>query len=140
MQYPRTALVASLWSGVLLLTSCMIPPDGSGDGLRLVQPRDIPVPAGMELQTYLHESHTHTVGDYRFAHLIYEGSVPVMQVAEYMLERMPKHSYRLVSQERKGPYHDYLVFQRGRYTSECTVRRLEHKTRMEVRVRTNVEP
>ncbi len=46
-------------------------------------------------------------------------------------ERMPQHSHRLISTTKK-PDCEVLVFKRGRYTSECTVRRLEFSTLLEI--------
>ncbi|MCB9888121.1 MAG: hypothetical protein H6836_01005 [Planctomycetes bacterium] len=109
------------------------------DGLQAVQPLDIPVPARMSLVTHEHQSHTLEVGEgYRYADLVYEGLVPVPQIASYLTDRMQQHSYRLVSDDKPGQDHQVLVFQRGRFRSECQIRKQEYRTRLEIRVRTNL--
>ena len=105
--------------------------------MHAVQPRDIPVPAGMELKTYNHASNTLEVGEYRYADLVYEGETPAIQVASYLLQRMPQHSYRLVSDERIAKDHLKYVFERGPYRTECIIRGLEFWTRLEIRLRTH---
>ena len=125
---------------LFFLTGCAVPHPAIGDGVHVVQPKDIPVPDGFNLNQYGHQSNTLEVGDYRYVNLVYEGDQPVIQVANYLLQRMPQHSHRLISQENKGDGHEFLVFRRGRYTTECTVRRLEYSTRLEIRVRTKIQP
>ncbi len=97
MKTIRTATVA-----LLFLTGCTLPLAGSGDGVHVVQPKDIPVPDRMKLSQYGHQSNTLEVGDYRYVNLVYEGDQSVIQVANYLLERMPQHSNRLISQENRG--------------------------------------
>ncbi len=132
MKHGFTAAVA-----FVVLSSCMM--NSPADGVTAVQPNDIPVPAGMTLKTRRHESHTLQIGDgYRYADLEYEGLVPVPEVAGYLTDRMQQHSYRIVSEDSSSDDQVVLVFQRGRFTSECTVSKLDHRTSLKIRVRTNL--
>ena len=121
----------------VLLPGCIIDADSHPDIVNAVQPKDIPVISGMNLKTHLMASDTLEVRDYKYANLVYEGEVPVVQVAAYLLERMPQHSYRLVSQDRSDNL-ERLEFQRGRYTSVCTISREDYRTRLEIKVRTHL--
>ena len=121
-------------AALALLTSCQTNTDF---GVHSVQPRDIPVPRGMALDTHLNRSNSLEVGDYRYANLVYRGSTPTMQIGAYLKDRMPQHSYRLTSQERTDDRTEQFVFVRGTYTATCTVRRLERQSELEIRLRTN---
>jgi len=135
MKQPRFALLAIL----PLLSGCLIEPNPGGNGVSLVQADDIPVPIGMQLKDQLHESNTVANGDYRFENLVYEGKTSPMAVSAFLQERMPQHSHRLVTKSKKNDDCEVLVFKRGRYTSECTVRRLEFSTLLEIKVRTDLK-
>ena len=120
-------------ASLALLTGCY----SIADGVHAVQPRDIPVPKGMKLKTHLHASNTLEIGEYRYADLVYEGGASSMQVADYLLKRMPQHSYRIVSQKKLQNEAEQLVFERGPYVSTCTIRSVDRLTRLEIRVRTH---
>jgi hypothetical protein len=60
-------------------------------------------------------------------------------VAAFLAERLPQHSFREISREDKNENHKVLVFQRGRHTAECTIKRMEYATRLEIRVRTHLD-
>ena len=121
----------------VLLPGCIIDADSHPDIVNAVQPKDIPVIDGMDLKTHLLASDTLEIGDYKYANLVYEGVVPVVQVAAHLLERMPQHSYRLVGEDRSRDL-ERLEFQRGRYTAVCTIRRDEYVTRLEIELRTHL--
>jgi hypothetical protein len=108
----------------------------ANDGVHAVQWTDIRVPRDMKLSTHLHQSNTVEVGDYRYANLVYEGGGTPMQVAAYLLETMPKHSYERVSQQKTGDS-ETLVFRRGPQVSTCIVSTHDRLTRLEIRVRTH---
>ena len=135
MKQPKLALLAIL----PLLSGCLIEHTTDGDGVSVEQSGDIPVPSGMLLQDDQHQSNTSVNGDYRFENLVYEGKTPPVAVAAFLLARMPQHSHRLVSKSKKDDDCEVLVFKRGRYTSECTVRRLEFTTLLEIKVRTDLK-
>ena len=135
MKQPKLALLAIL----PLLSGCLIEHTEDGDGVSVEQSGDIPVPSGMQLKDKLHESNTSVNGDYRFENLVYEGKTPPMAVSAFLLDRMPQHSHHLVSKSKKDDDCEVLVFKRGRYTSECTVRRLEFTTLLEIKVRTDLK-
>ena len=117
-----------------LLTSCQTTADF---GVHAVQPRDIPVPNGMELYTHMHRSNSLEVGEYRYANLVYRGGTPTMQIGAYLKDRMPQHSYRLISHDRTDDRTEQYVFARGPYTANCTVRSLENQSQLVIRLRTN---
>ena len=121
-----------------VLAGCLV--ESNDLGVDLVQPDDIPVPSGLLLKSDPAVSHTVVNGAYRYQNLVYEGKTPPMAVAAFLLKRMPQHSYRLISRDKDSSGDEVLVFQRGRYTSECTVKRLDFTTRLEVRVRTDKLP
>lgn len=135
MKHSKLALLAIL----PLLSGCLVEHTKDGDGIRVEQSGDIPVPSGMQLKDNWHESATSVNGDYRFENLVYEGKTPPPTVSAFLQERMPQHSHRLVSKSRKNDDCEVLVFKRGRYTSECTVRRLEFTTLLEIKVRTDLK-
>lgn len=107
-------------------------------GIEIVQPKDLPVPAGMDLKSRIDDgSHTLSAGEYRFVNLVYEGDSPVTQVASYMRRSMPMRNYQLVSEQRHGDNHETLVFKKGIYTVRCSVQRQQFKTRLEMKLRTH---
>ncbi len=130
MTYKLHIAVAAL----TLLTSCQINPDF---GVQTIQPRDIPVPRGMALDTHLSRSNSLEVGEYRYANLVYRGTTSTMQIGAYLKDRMPQHSYHLVSQDRTDGQTEQFVFVRGAYTATCTVRELERQNELIIRLRTD---
>jgi hypothetical protein len=135
MKQPRLSLIAVL----LILPGCLIDTTSDGDGVSWTQSADIPIPSGMELEDELHESNTVVNGDYRYENLVYEGKTSMVDVSAFLQQRMPQHAHQLVTKSKKDDDCEVLIFKRGRYTSECTVRRLEFSTRLEIRVRTDLK-
>lgn len=133
MKLPRLAPFAVLFA----LSGCLLDSTTNGDGVSYRQPDDIPIPHGMKLLDTLHQSHTLVESDYRFANLVYEGTNSLTDVSAFLQERMPNHSHKLVRKTTKNGNCEVLVFKRGRYTSECTVRRLEFTTKLEIKIRTD---
>jgi hypothetical protein len=131
--FAMTKILCLAGAALAFLPGCISYAD---DGVHAVQWSDIRVPKGMKLSTHLHQSNTLEVGNYRYANLVYEGGRTPLQVASYLLETMPKHAYRLVSQEHVAGG-EQLVFQRGPHTSTCTISNHERLTRLEIRVRTH---
>ena len=117
-----------------LLTSCQTVSDF---GVHSVQPTEIHVPRGMTLDTHLHRSNSVEVGEYRYANLVYRGRTPTITIASYLKDRMPQHSYQLISQERTDDHTEQFVFERGPYTATCTVRSLDRQSELDIRLRTN---
>ncbi|MCC6671355.1 MAG: hypothetical protein IT458_09860 [Planctomycetes bacterium] len=111
---------------------------GKGDGVSAVQFDDIPVPDGMKLVSQHHESHSVQVGGYRYADFVYRGSDPIDQVAAYMLQRMPQHSWKAVKEDASSADTRVLRFERDAYRVECTITRESRTTTMNVQVRTNL--
>ena len=111
--------------------------DPSADGIHVVQRAFPPVPAGMKLQTFGRKSASLEFGDYKYLDLVYEGKLSVEKVTSFLMDRLPDHAYKLEQQEHRGEGQEYLLFRRGRFTSECTIRRTEYLTRLEIRVRTH---
>ncbi len=107
----------------------------SDDGVSAGQPKDLPVPSGMRLLDRYHQSHSRESGSYRYAHMVYEGSLPMARVASYLLENLPAREYQFQSKESLGHEHEVLHFTRGPYSLECTIRRKEAVTRLEYDLR-----
>ena len=124
----------AVFAALAVLASCQ---SYSDFGVHSVQPRDIPVPLGMQLDTHLHRSDSVEVGEYRYANLVYRGSMPTMQIGDYLRNRMPQHSYELTSQERTDEDTEQYTFQRGPYIAICTVRRIDGRSELAIRLRTN---
>ena len=115
-------------------------PFGSGSdqdyGIASTQYADIPVPSGMKLIDDPKVSHSSEAGSWRFGDFAYEGSASLADAGNYMMSRMPKHDWKLVSEEVPTPNSRVLRFERGIYSAECRLVRESATTRMEVKYRT----
>jgi hypothetical protein len=105
---------------------------------------DIPVPDGMKLKDEpKHVSDSVVIGEFRYANLVYEGTVPVPELSAYLRDRMPQHAWRLTRDEEEGSGGEFLRFRRGKYVADCQLskdKEIEAFTRMQVAVRTTREP
>lgn len=102
--------------------------------------QDLPVPLGFRLNDRHHESHSLSVGSYRYGSFLYTGRLSVPEVSTYLLERMPQHAWALASRDGVSTESQRLVFQRDDFTADYRIERVESTTRIRVEVRTNVEP
>lgn len=115
---------------LLGLTGCMtqVPPDGYG--VRAIQFSDVVVPAGMKLREANEESFTLEVGSWRTGHLVYAGTAMVSVVGTQVLERMPRHAWRLMEDQVLNSQTRQLRFERGQYIAQYTIKRQETLTMM----------
>jgi len=120
---------------LLLATACQAPIENRG--VTAVQFEDAYIPAGMQLRSDTHQSHSVEVREasYRQGHFEYTGNDPVDEVCEDLLRRMPKNGWRLV--EDSGATNNRLLrFERQPYVTEYRVSRDQSTTRMVVDYRT----
>ena len=109
-------------------------------GVSATQFADIPVPDRMKLQEHPQTSHSSEASDWRYGNFVYSGPMPLDEATNYMLQRMPLHSWKLVSDEFPSPDSRLLRFERGIYVADCRFTRESAKTRMEVHYRTERPP
>jgi len=102
--------------------------------------QDIRVPAGFHLIDRHHESHSLSLGPYRFGVFRYVGSTSVAASVSYVLEHMPQHAWSLVERSGQGTDAERLVFERDHYRSEYHLFRQDSATQIEVDVRTRANP
>ena len=90
----------------LLPLSCQLerelnPALGPGDLYGVVeQPADLPVPRELKLRVAANQSRYLQEGSFRSAYLIYEGKISLESLRQYLRERLPDHSWELLSEER----------------------------------------
>lgn len=111
------------------------PPEGS-HGVNAVQFEDIPVPQGMVLKDSQHRSHSIQTGDYRYGEFVYEGSLSLAQVSQYLTERMPQYNWSQVDKQFPAPDVMFLQFQRGHSVADCSLTRDQAMTVMRITVQT----
>ncbi len=102
--------------------------------------QDLPVPLGFRLNDRHHESHSLSVGSYRYGSFLYTGRLSVPEVSTYLLERMPQHAWALSSRDGVSTDAQRLVFHRDDYTVDYRIERVESLTRIRVEVRTTAAP
>jgi hypothetical protein len=113
----------------------------TGTGVSAIQFQDIVVPSGLTLQERLHESHSVEEGSWRHGHFEYLGSTKLEEASAHVLQRMPQHSWSLVTDEKPDQVSRKLKFVRGRYVATYTIRMEDTGfTRMVIDYRTEVTP
>ncbi len=123
-----------------LLSSCKNSPNAPSDdmGVRAIQFQDVVVPAGMTLKVDQHQSASVEEGGWRYGDFTYTGLGRVEDATAYVLERMPQHAWELKADETPDRFTRRLLFTRGRYRADYTIRRTEGITLMTVQYRTDV--
>lgn len=122
------------------LCGCQEPPPRlDDDGVNALQFQDLPVPEGMELLEQFHRSDSREIGDYRYGNFVYGGMLPIVEIREYLLERMPQHAWALEANQTDETGDEHLRFRRGRYVVDCDLKKLpDATTRMELALRTRL--
>jgi hypothetical protein len=133
----RTRILGPLF----LLFGCTgVPLADRNVGVDSEQFPDLPVPHGLKLQDRHHESHTLSVGLYRYADLLYTGNTPVPDVVAYLVERLPQHSWQLESAEEQGRMAHGLVFCRDDYRVSYRIESRDNRTDVRVELRSSAKP
>lgn len=106
---------AAIALGLLALGSCQnMAVDGYGVDSRQFQ--DVAVPDGYRLRDRAHESWSHTAARYRRGHFVYVGKGAVAAAADYVLQRMPHHSWELTEDGELTESGKTIRFDRGIYS------------------------
>ena len=93
------------------------------------QPRDVSIPRGFE---YLPKESFSYVGSFRVVDLHYNGETLVEDVAEFFEDQMPRHGWQYY--RREGVTNLTLVFVNGRDECYLTLRRIENRTELNLRI------
>jgi len=123
-----TALLALL---CLLPTACQMGPDGTS-GVDSRQFSDVVVPDGFRIRDRVHESFSREEATWRHGRFVYVGDPFVEEASAYVRGQMPRHSWKLVSQESIDDDGMRLRFERGIYSADYLFSRRDGTTRMVV--------
>jgi len=126
-------LCAFAVTGLLALTSgCETGADRAGYGVNATQFQDMVVPAGLRLRDRGHESYSRQEAGWRMGHFVYVGATGVEEAAGYVRQRMPQHSWKMVSEDVTADQVARMRFERGIYSAEYTFQRRDGSTQMVV--------
>jgi len=120
------------------LTSCQAMQAPTEDGVSAVQFADIVVPSGVHMVDRFHESHSKEEPGWRHGHFEYVGSTSIEEASSHVLQRMPQHNWRLVSDEQPNESTRRLRFERGRHLVNYSLQRVEGVTQMVVDCSTQI--
>jgi len=123
-----TALLAFCW---LLPSSCQIGPNGPSE-VDSRQFSDVVVPDGFKIRDRVHESFSRQEATWRHGRFVYVGTPYVEEATAYVRGQMPRHSWKLVSQESIDDAGVRLRFERGIYSADYLFSRRDGTTRMVV--------
>lgn len=115
---------------VALIAACQSPDPSRDHGVNAVQFQDVVVPSGMRLREDGHESHSRDDAGHRQAHYVYTGQSRVEDAVAYVRQRMPQHSWAMVSEENSDDAGVRLRFERGIYRADYSFTRSEGATVM----------
>lgn len=116
----------------VLLGACQSPDPSREHGVSAVQFQDVVVPSGMQLRDEAHESHSRDDAGHRQAHYVYIGQTRVEDAIAYVRERMPQHSWAVVSEDKNEDTGVRIRFERGIYRADYSFTRTEGSTLMVV--------
>lgn len=131
---------------VLLLASACTPVSMIDRKIEVsaAQFQDLAVPAGFRIVDRHHESHSLSLGRYRFGVYRYLGSASVDSSVSYVEDRMRQQRWSLIERDGQGTDAQRLIFETQsegvEYRMEYRVRRQESRTLIDVDVRTNAPP
>lgn len=125
------AVWALVSAGAVAVSSCSGLPRGQ-DGVTAIQFPDMVVPDGLRLVDNAHQSHSVEAASWRQGRFVYSGTVRAEDAAGYVREQMPRHNWRLVADESRGPNGATLRYQRGYYAAEYTFSRANGRTQLVV--------
>ena len=112
----------------------------SGDlGTSAVQFQDIVVPQGLKLVERFAESHSREAAGWRYGHFEYVGQTTIQEACSHLLDRMPQHSWQLVSDKSDDPKTRHIQFKRGAYVVDYRLERNFGETHMVVDYDTKIE-
>jgi len=132
----KTTMIALLALSCVLPTACRMAPDGP----RSVDSRqftDVVVPDGFTIRDRNDASHSRQIDSYRLGHFVYAGDSFVEEASSYVRGQMPRHSWKLVSQEPVSDDGLRLRFERGIYSADYVFSRRDGTTHMVVDYKTD---
>ncbi len=130
---PRfSSWLAPVLVATALFAACQSPDPAQDHGVSAAQFQDVVVPSGMTLRDDAHESHSRDDAGHRQAHYVYTGPPSVQDAVAYVRQRMPQHSWTIVSEENSEDTGVRLRFERGIYRADYSFTRSEGATVMVV--------
>lgn len=127
----KTILTAFLLTFYLVPTACQIGGNGSS-AVNSRQFQDVVVPSGFRLKDEAHESFSREEATWRHGRFVYSGSDYVEEASAYVKRHMPRHDWKMVSNETTEDDVVRLRFERGIYSADYLIRRQDGTTHMVV--------
>ncbi len=127
----KTMLTALLTLCCLLPTACQMAPDGPSE-VDSRQFSDVVVPDGFRITDRTHESYSREEATWRHGRFQYAGNSYVAEASAYVRGQMPRHSWKLVSQQPIDDAGVRLRFERGIYSADYLFSRRDGTTHMVV--------
>jgi hypothetical protein len=116
----------------LVFVGCGAADPAMAHGVSAVQFPDVVVPAGLRLRESGHESYSRDEAGWRQGHFVYTGQARPDEAVGYVKQRMPQHSWELVSEENLEDTSVVLRFRRSIYSANYSFLRIDGATRMVV--------
>lgn len=127
----KTILTAFLLTFCLVPSACQMSANGPS-AVNSRQFQDVVVPSGFRLRDRAHESFSREEASWRHGRFVYAGSDYVAEASAYVKQHMPRHSWQMVSNEAIAEDGVRLRFERGIYSADYLIRRLDGTTHMVV--------
>jgi hypothetical protein len=127
----NTILTALLAFCCLVPTACQIGSDEPA-GVDSRQFSDVVVPDGFKIRDRVHESFSREEATWRHGRFVYTGEPYIEEATAYVRGQMPRHSWKLVSQESIDDAGVRLRFERGIYSADYLFSRRDGTTHMVV--------
>ena len=127
----KTILTAFLAMFCLVASSCQTA-SREPSGVDSRQFQDVVVPSGFRLRDRAHESFSREEATWRHGRFVYSGSEYVDAASAYVVQQMPRHSWKLVSQEAVADDGVRLRFERGIYSADYLISRRDGTTHLVV--------
>lgn len=117
---------------ILAFSACETAEQEHSYGVTAGQFQDVVVPTGFQLRDKANESYSREEAGWRQAHLVYFGPAGLDEATNYVLQRMPQHSWVFVAEEPTEDAGRRVRFTRGSYSASYTFERREGATQIVV--------
>tara|TARA_R110002072_G_scaffold206029_1_gene363799 strand:- start:8045 stop:8464 length:420 start_codon:yes stop_codon:yes gene_type:complete len=127
----KTILTAFLLTFCLVPSACQMGAIGPS-AVDSHQFQDVVVPSGFRLRDRAHQSFSREEATWRHGRFVYSGSEYVAEASAYVKQQMPRHNWQMVGSEAVADDGVRLSFERGIYSADYLIRRLDGTTHMVV--------